>query len=681
MAAREHGEQAGPSWVPVPDMSAAQQAEMFGSIATSSPMGVVASDLDARIVWVNPVAARMFGWDRQELLGRRMTVLVAPEDHEEVLEMRGRILRGEQTESFSTRGRRRTGEIFDISATPGVRRDARGRPVGTTMALRDVTEELRVQRELAETLARSRARFDQSATPQALLDTEGRLVEVNDAGCELLGRSHEDLRGRYATEVIHPSDPHRVRETLTRLRQGGLRSASYETVGLRPDGTRLPLQIDVTAVRDERGRPYEFAAFARDLTDLREAQRRLQSQEAFFRALNQAASDFTLVVGADGDLLYATPSIERALGYQLEGLDDVFGEKLAHPDDLQRVVEHWQRLRSPGARERFDVRVRRADGEWHWFQVTVTNCLDDPDINGMVVNLRDIAVETAAVQALRESEARYRAIAEAAQEGILAVSSHGQILFVNDRLSEMLGISLDEVHELSRQGKFWKEGGPGRFDVDYRHPDGATRVLSISNTGLRTEDGHVLGSLAMVSDVTEQRSAEARLQHQALHDALTGLPNRALFADRLATAEARQERIGGRGLAVLFVDLDDFKQVNDTHGHQVGDEVLAAVAGRLAESVRATDTVARLGGDEFAAICEDSDAPIALEVADRVQAALESPVEADGKLFAVRASVGVALSPPHSVTDLLRLADRAMYIAKADPARSVLLYEEEGGGG
>jgi diguanylate cyclase (GGDEF)-like protein/PAS domain S-box-containing protein len=526
---------------------------------------------------------------------------------------------------------------------------------------------------------RSRARFDQSATPQALLDTEGRLVEVNDAGCELLGRSHEDLRGRYATEVVHPSDPHRVRETLTRLRQGGLRSASYETVGLRPDGTRVPLQIDVTAVHDERGHPYEFAALARDLTDLREVQRRLQSQEAFFRALNQAASDFTLVVGADGDLLYVTPSIERALGYQPEGLDDVFGKELAHPDDLQRVVEHWQRLRTPGARDRFDVRVRRADGEWHWFQVTVTNCLDDTHINGMVVNLRDIAVEKAAVQALRESEARYRAIAEAAQEGILAVSPQDEILFVNERLTEVLGISLDRVDELSRQGEFWKDGGPERFDVDYRHPDGRSRVLSVSSTGLCTEDGHVLGSLAMVSDVTEQRSAEARLHHQATHDALTGLPNRALFADRLATAGARQERTGGRGVAVLFVDLDDFKQVNDTHGHQAGDRVLTAVAGRLAESVRATDTVARLGGDEFAAICEDSDAVVALQVAGRVQAALETPVEVDAELFAVRASVGIALSPPHPVTDLLRLADRAMYTAKADPARSVLLYEDEDG--
>jgi diguanylate cyclase (GGDEF)-like protein/PAS domain S-box-containing protein len=692
MDAREDREHADPPWVPVPGMSLAEQAEMFGSIAMSSPTGVVASDLQGRITWVNPVAESMFGWSREELLGRPFTVLVPAGAHDRILEIRSRILSGEQTAPFLAHGLRRDGQVFDISATPGVRRDGQGRPLGTNMMLRDVTEELRLQRELAEALARSRARFDQSARPQALLDIEGRFVEVNDAGCDLLGWAREEVLGRDATEIIHPSDPEQVRDRLDRLRRGELRAATYATSGLRKDGTRVPLQIDITAVRDENGRAYEFAAFARDLTELREAQRRLASQEAFFRGLNRESSDATVVADAEGRILYLTPSTAQILGYEPDELLNVLGEEVVHPDDLARSADLRHRVRTvPGARERFALRLRETGGRWRWFDATVTNCVDDPDIGGLVVNLRDISAEVEAQQALAESEARYRAIAQTAQEGIIAVSLDGEILFANDRLTEILDMTLDQVYALSYDNMFSAEQagsaarrlverppteGPDRFDFRYRHPRGDTRVLSVSTSALCADDGTLLGSLAMISDVTEERSAEAQLRHQALHDPLTGLPNRFLFTDRLATAETRHERSGGRGIAVLFLDLDDFKQVNDAHGHELGDRLLAEVAHRVAESVRASDTVARFGGDEFAVICEDADTDSAGQVASRIQKSLEAPVEVDGLTFTVRASVGIALSPPYPVSELLRLADRAMYQAKVSPHRSVHVYDE-----
>ncbi len=381
MDAREDHEHVDPPWVPVPGMSLAEQAEMFGSIAMSSPTGVVASDLQGRITWVNPVAESMFGWSRDELLGRPFTVLVPPGAHDRILEIRSRILSGEQTAPFLAQGLRRDGQVFDISATPGVRRDGQGHPLGTNMMLRDVTEELRLQRELAEALARSRARFDQSARPQALLDIEGRFVEVNDAGCDLLGWAREELLGRDATEIIHPSDPDQVRDQLDRLRRGELRAATYATSGLRKDGSRVPLQIDITAVRDENGRAYEFAAFARDLTELREAQRRLASQEAFFRGLNRESSDATVVADAEGRILYLTPSTAQILGYEPDDLLNMLGEEVVHPDDLARSVDLRRRVRTvPGARARFALRLRETGGGWRWFDATVTNCVDDPDI-------------------------------------------------------------------------------------------------------------------------------------------------------------------------------------------------------------------------------------------------------------------------------------------------------------
>ncbi len=449
-----------------------------------------------------------------------------------------------------------------------------------------------VERELTEALARSRARFDQSPLPQALLDVEGRFKEVNDAACELLGWSRAELLGREATELVHPADPAQARHELQRLREGA-RSASWETTALRRDTSEFPLHLTVTAVRDRHGQVCEFAALARDLRDLHEAERRLLSQEVFFRGL----------AGDTGDTA------------------DTAG---AYPGD------------------------------------TAGSLL-------------------------------YAAIAETAQEGILAVSPSGDILFVNRKLTEIVGLSMREVYALGGQGMFApaeaaeaarrlatrrrREAGPERSDLRYRHPDGSDRVLHVSASALTAADGSVLGSLAMVADVTEQRAAEESLRRQALHDPLTGLPNRLLFVDRLGTAVARQDRAPGDGIAVLFLDVDHFKAVNDTYGHQAGDLLLVEVAARLAGAVRAADTVARLGGDEFAVICEAADGRTADLVASRVQEALKEPVVVEGQERQVSMSIGVALSPPHAPQDLLRFADMAMYQAKATSDGGVVTYD------
>lgn len=670
-------------------MDVADQAEMFGSIAMSSPVGVFASDVDGYILWANPVAAALFGWPREALIGQRFTVLLPEETHDRVLAIRRSVLSGEQTGPYLTEGLRRDGTRFGLEVTPAVRYDAGGRLVGTHMVARDVTDELGLRRGLTEALARSRARFDQSAKPQALLDLRGRFVEVNDAACALLGWAREELVGLDSVGLVDPTDPGEVRRYLSRLREGTLVSAGYETSCLRKDGTRLPVHVEVTAVRNDAGEPYELVAVGTDLTDLRETQRRLVSREAFFRALNRESSDVTLVVGPDGRLTYVSPSAGQVLGHEPATLLDVLGADIAHPEDLAAIGEHRQRLaRGAGARERFTVRIRDADRAWRWFAATVTNCLEDVDITGMVVNLREVSSEMEADRALRESETRYRTILETAQEGIVTVSPTGAVLFANERIAEILGLEPAQVYALGSDALRQVLGadpaartgpevgaGPRVHDHAYRHPDGRPRMLHVSVGALTATDGGSLGTLAMVSDVTEQREAEAALRRQALHDPLTGLPNRLLFVDRLGAAARRLQRRKGRGVAVLFLDLDHFKLVNDTHGHETGDQLLVEVAARVSDSVRSSDTVARLGGDEFAVICEEADAETVATVAARVQESLKQPIRIGADALHVGVSIGVALSPPHDVTDLLRFADTAMYRAKMTSRGAVMTFD------
>ncbi|MEJ7742493.1 MAG: GGDEF domain-containing protein [Nocardioidaceae bacterium] len=198
------------------------------------------------------------------------------------------------------------------------------------------------------------------------------------------------------------------------------------------------------------------------------------------------------------------------------------------------------------------------------------------------------------------------------------------------------------------------------------HDNGTRRTLMANGQAFYDDSGSKLGAVVAMHDVTERRALQDRLAHQALHDALTGLPNRALFYDRLEHALTRVER-GDGGVAVLFMDLDNLKVVNDSLGHTAGDQLLIALAGRLRGCLRPVDTVARLGGDEFTILLEDvvnSGAPTRL--AERIAEILRQPFVLSGREVYVSASIGIALSGPTKLhpDDLLRRADVAMYKAK-----------------
>ena len=207
--------------------------------------------------------------------------------------------------------------------------------------------------------------------------------------------------------------------------------------------------------------------------------------------------------------------------------------------------------------------------------------------------------------------------------------------------------------------------------MTYEHPDGRRRTLLVSAAPLDDAGGAVEGSLAMVIDVTDARRLEDELRRAALHDTLTGLPNRALLLDRLQHALARETR----STAVLFVDLDQFKVVNDVRGHAAGDEMLVRVAARLRETVHPTDTVARFAGDEFLVVCEDVDEDSARLLAEGLLAAMEAPFRvAEGEVH-LTASIGVALSPAASAGALLNQADTAMYAAKMAGRHRVRVFD------
>jgi diguanylate cyclase (GGDEF)-like protein/PAS domain S-box-containing protein len=284
-------------------------------------------------------------------------------------------------------------------------------------------------------------------------------------------------------------------------------------------------------------------------------------------------------------------------------------------------------------------------------------------------------------QALSASERRYRALAENSAVGIWHITPDGYTIYVNPAMQEMLEVespadlegkknnlfvTAETLETMEREQKKVERGGASAYEAQIVGRNGRRRTVLVSGAPILSAQGRLESLIGTFIDITGRKSAERLLEHRALHDPLTDLPNRNLFMDRLEQALARARRQEST-MAVLFLDLDRFKVVNDSLGHATGDNLLVTLSRRLAACVREADTVARLGGDEFAVLLEEMRSPqVAVEAAERIAAEVRSPLDIAGTLVRITASVGIALLRAHweRAEDLLRYADIAMYVAK-----------------
>ncbi|MFC4785477.1 PAS domain S-box protein [Nocardioides sp. MAHUQ-72] len=640
------------------------QGRLLASIAATSHDCILSVDVRGVVWWASPATETVLGWRPEDLAGSELSLVVPREGGDVHAAYLRQVLEGERIQPFIDTAVRRDGSSFKASVVLGPVHGADGDVIGVTVIMRDVTAELFGHRELVHAADASGAQLATVATPVALLDLDGRFGSVNAAWCELLGLPEDHFTDHDLLSLVHPMDAHNTAERMAALRSGEHDRVSFAGIFRRAGATSVSLMLDATLLRDAGGTAYAVAVAARDLGEVDDVRRAAAVQESLYEVLGRRSWDTAIVVDEDLTITYVTPSVVQLLGYDPADVLSTAGWEYVHPADAPRVAEVLGRvLAEPRHTERFVLRLRDQEGRWRWTEETVTNCLDDPEIRGLVANLRDITEQVQTEEALRLSEALHRAMVETAQEGIIAMGPDGTTTFANETAAAILGRPLSELHGSDTlvllQLDHW---GPdaGKVEVVYRHPHGGDRTLEVSRSLLTGAVPQPLGSLVMVSDVTEARRVERALRRQALHDPLTGLPNRYLFLDRLETAAARQHRSEGRGTAVLFLDLDGFKPVNDGHGHEAGDVLLKEVAARLTAAVRSTDTVGRLGGDEFAIICEDTDEAAAVLVGAKILGALRRPIQD----HEIGVSIGIALCPPHDFDDLVRRADVAMYRAK-----------------
>jgi diguanylate cyclase (GGDEF)-like protein/PAS domain S-box-containing protein len=655
------------------------------SLARNAADIMFTTDSVGAITTITSTLPQRLGWQVEEVIGRTGVSFVHPDDQHIAHEAWVDIAKGVDHQVLrEVRLQHADGTITwarivvsDMRHDP----DVAAIVCNVTDISRQKAEEARHQHEEH----RYRARFDHSQLPQSMVCIDGRYESVNDALCALLGRRRDEMLGRRPADFTHPDDTGVADNALRGVLAGESDVMRAVRVFQDADGRPIPVIVDATVLRDENDVPNGCAAVLQDLRPLRNSEMARAQQEQLFNVIAERSTDFVMVFDDDLRLRYASPIGERMFGVSTASTP---GQMWAyvHPEDLADVKEQWEASLAGHEARTWRFRARRVDGSWGWFEQTSTNLLDT-GIAGVVSNVRDVTPEVQALEALRVSEARYRAMAETAEEGLLVISPTGYVTYANARVASLLGLELgyiysnpvwtvldpDTASQVHDKVQSRARRGSERYEVPYAHPDGTRRTLWVSASPMPDVEGRPQGSLAMISDITDSRRSESALRHAALHDLLTGLPNRACLMQCL-----EQEDLALTGTALLFVDLDHFKDVNDGRGHTAGDEVLVAVAERLLTACEAIDVVqlvARFGGDEFVLVLHGADAAIAVDVAEEVREALAEPYVVGSRGVRVGASIGVALTPADSADDLLRFADTAMYAAKAGGRGRVRLFD------
>ena len=659
-------------------------------------------DLDGTIRSWNEGAEQLKGYPARDILGKHFSIFYTQADR--VADRPARALAialrdaSYQEESQHLRA---DGSCFWAATHISTLRDATGQACGFVKLTRDISVRKASEAALRESESRYRALFEHSNDAIVLALAEGRILSVNPAACRLFGYPEAEFLQLTRDDIIDMYDA-RLKPAL--LARALLGEATAELTFVRKGGEPFQGSVSSSLWRDSTGRELT-SMLVQDISRRKAEQEALRHSESRLRLLYEHAPVGIVLSDLHGRLMFANQKFVEMSGYEQQELAGFPYMNLSIPEEADQTAAVMAAMFSGEIRTVSRERhLRRKDGSAFWVRLSAGTLLDDSGRPEYAVGIfEDIAERKRAEEAVRRGEARFRATFQNAPLGICECALDGRVTNVNAKLLEMLGYGREELvrmtvfdlthpadmEETHQKFNALRAGAIDQYVLEKRYLRKDRSFVWVKVImSLQQENGSPQYSIAIVEDITERKKSQEDLRrameqsyHLANHDPLTGLANRAQFNDRLRDALAYARR-DGHMVALHLLDLDRFKAINDSMGHQTGDLLLAAVAQRIASHIRATDLAARLGGDEFVVIQTHlADPTAAGALADKLVDELSRPYSLEGMEVHSGASIGIALYPNDAGDgeQLMKLADLALYEAKHRGRYNFQRYRDEMG--
>ena len=669
-----------------------ESRDHYVDIYDFAPVGYLTLTREGMISEINLTGAALLGVERNKLLHRRFAQFVAPEDSDRWHQYFMRVVQHGERQGCGLPLKRGDGSAFHAQLDC-LRVEKEGEGTVVRIALADITGRKQAEKKLRESDARYALVIAHTGLATWDWDIKTGRVIFNERWAEMRGYRPEEIEPRVSSweKGISPDDTPSLRATLTEHFENRtpffqaeyrVRTQSGQYIWILDRGT--------VTERDTDEKPLRMMGIEMDITGRKQMEEQLKNSEERYRQIVQTSMDGFAIIDSGGRFLDANAAYCQMIGYTRDEFLNMHISDVEAKEKPEETAQHIREIIAKGY-ARFDTRHRRKDGQV--LEIEVSNVFQ-PDGNGgrFFAFLRDITERRRA-----EEELRIAAIAFESNEGITVTDANKVIVRVNRAFTRLTGYSAEEAvgrtpsflqsgrHDRTFYQQMWatlKQEGFWQGEIWNRRKNGKIYAEWLTISAVFGPDGRVTHYVGSFSDITQNSEAQAEIHRLAYYDPLTHLPNRRMLQDRLGQALAATARNGQNG-AILFLDLDNFKTLNDTRGHDIGDKLLAEAAQRLKASVREIDTVARLGGDEFVVILEDmgadaGEAAIQVRlVGEKLREILAQPYDLDGRQFYCTASIGVSLFGEHGTTveEMLKHADLAMYHSKTGGRNTLHFFD------
>lgn len=660
--------------------------------------GVNMCDEHGLIFFTNPAFDAMFGYKAGELIGKDISVINAysASENERLMAEIANSLQNQGSWIGELINCKKDGTLL-ITYARISSLEIYGKKYWVIVR-EDITARKQAEEELRESKRRLAILIDSlpGIAFSCAADPQWSMKYLSEGCVEVTGYKSQELLGDGFSynAITHPEDLPRVLNSIDEA----VAEKQHYVVEYRistKSGQEKWLWEKGKGIVDDRGKLLGLEGFINDITERKQAEQALLEERNFVSAILDTAGALVVVLDLQGKIVRFNRACENITGYSFEEVKNKYvWDLFLVPEELAKVKAIFEELQGGNPANECENYWVTKDGKRRIITWSNSTLLDaDGAVKYIIGTGIDVTDRKEAEEALRLAERKYRSIFENAVEGIFQTTVDGYYITANPMLARIYGydsteellVALTDIeHQLyvqpNRRAEFMtlvqEQGAVWGFESQVYCKDRTIIWISENAYALYDDDGKLLGYEGTVVDITERKRAEAMIKYQAFHDLLTNLPNRTLFKDRLAISLANCHRNRHR-LAVMFLDLDGFKRINDTLGHSVGDQLLQVVAERLKGCLREGDTVARWGGDEFTVLLPQiTYLHEVAKVAQRILDAFKQPFELDEQQIFTSTSVGIAIYPQDGddLQNLLKNADQALYKAKENGRNNYQFY-------